>query len=652
MALSKGLEAIKLRKAQRAQQRAMQRRGRGSATGLEPMATIRCTEKGRNGALLIQERCSACHGLTVRDVIGTMASNGNRYSMADLRYDLKHGRLELLPAGADAGPLPKAKPRPDAPLAGKPLPEATLNEFFKFLQCQLRMELKTHTGEMLPLTDKAAEQMWPDVEKFASPNLGKTERWVPYHTILGPHELFLVEAVHSRRDWSEKQRFLAIFVFRAHCKRDLFRKVQLPLMLTKAFWQDPKRAFEPKGPMEKAMLKYRKDTGAPMITSCFRIIPPRVLKDDDENLVRSITDRTMRLLDIGEFCWAVMKEKGKKPVQKMQEMSKQIQEAMGLGETWAKMLTVCVDLAYPKEKLLESQCDVGMGAAPPLRALTKGKTFTDKVQALRALQVEFNRANGPHAKEFWATLKLQEAKIRSFFKKYPLVCSQASTKDRQLTASTLQVQLCEYRQFRHSIARLQYGLPDDESMRVEVEAKARLGPESFVEFNEKRQCATFEYPGETAKIPIDVPFKSVGGRKMVAFRIASMCFEKLRAGATKAQAEEFRDQVAKSFRAGEDAPEDSEAWEVCKTQLSHPSPLVAFYVEGKDGKKFPFQTTMGAAGGILEAERIARLCWLKFAKGWSKDQVIAFRNDLYKKRKLSEAAVPAPAAKKPRKGKA
>ena len=31
-------------------------------------------------------------------------------------------------------------------------------------------------------------------EAFVTPNLGNTERWVPYHTILGVHELFLAQS--------------------------------------------------------------------------------------------------------------------------------------------------------------------------------------------------------------------------------------------------------------------------------------------------------------------------------------------------------------------------------------------------------------------------------------------------------------------------
>jgi len=261
-----------------------------------PTSVLKSTEKAGNAALLITERCNACHGKTVRDVLGTMSSSGASYKMADLRYDLKHGRLVVLEAGTSAGPPPVGKAHKNAPCYGKPLPPANLDEFFRFSQCQLRMETKQHTGNDVKLLDKKSDAMWPDVEAFVTPNLGNTERWVPYHTILGVHELFLVESVHSNTKWNEKQRFMAMFIFRSHCKRDLFTKAQLPLMLNKSFWQDPIKAFMPGGVMEKSILKYRKQTGKPLLTSCFRIIPTRDLKDDTENLVRSITKRTMKLI--------------------------------------------------------------------------------------------------------------------------------------------------------------------------------------------------------------------------------------------------------------------------------------------------------------------------------------------------------------------
>merc|ERR1712176_1131685 len=40
-------------------------------------------------------------------------------------------------------------------------------------------------------------------------------------------------------------------------------------------------------------------------------------------------------------------------------------------------------------------------------------------------------------------------------------------------------------------------------------------------------------------------------------------------------------------------------------------------------------TTKAAAGGALEAERIARLCWAKFEAGAKKDAVLEYRGKLY-----------------------
>lgn len=513
------------------------------------------------------------------------------------------------------------------------MPAATFDEFFKFLQCQLRMEVREHTKGKLELPDKAAEDMWPDAENFITPNLGASERWVPYHTVLGVHELFLVEAVHSRKDWSEKQRFLAVFVFRAHCKRDLFNKAELPLMLRSSFWKDPKAAFAPGGPMEKSILEYRKKTGQPLLTSCFRIIPPRVLKDDTANLVRSITDRTMALIDLAERAWPVLKDTKKGAVQKITEISQMVQQAPGCGDTWAKMLTVCIDLAYPKEQFLEKQCDVGTGAAPPLRCLLPRGGSGDRAEDLKSLLKLVNKSGSLHAKHFWAALQKSESLIRSRFKSLPLVLAQATTKKQCMTAVTLQVQLCEYRQFRHSIARLKYGLPDDETMRgSESEKKPVIEPENFVELNEGKRCVQFDIPVGNNKIHFEVPLKAVGNQKMVAARVAAMCFYKIREGMSKQDAAKFCEEILAGYRAGEDVPENSPAWGECKIQLSHVSPVCAFQIEAKGGKSFPFQTTVQAAGSHLECERIARLCYVKLKKGASKEDVLSYRNRLYKKR--------------------
>merc|ERR1711920_674021 len=89
--------------------------------------------------------------------------------------------------------------------------------------------------------------------------------------------------------------------------------------------------------------------------------------------------------------------------------------------------------------------------------------------------------------------------------------------------------------------------------------------------------------------------------------------------------------LLKRCKTGEDVAPASEAWDHCRVHLSQPNPLVSFQVDLKGGKKLPFQTTVGAAGGsILDAERIARLCWEKLRKGTSKEAVLEYRSKLYK----------------------
>jgi hypothetical protein len=229
----------------------------------------------------------------------------------------------------------------------------------------LRIELKQHTGKDIRLSE-AAMAMMPDMEKWTAPSLrGTQEKWVPFHGHLAKHELFATECIHSNKDWSEYQRFIALFVYRAHCKGELFNNVQKPLMGA-AFWKDPRGAFMPNGVMEKAILAYRIQTKSALITTSHRAIPPRVLACDNRNLVRSIVDRSVSLLGLAETAWTDLQ---RQPGQCIGKISKAVQDTPGFGPTWAKMLTGSIDNAYPAMRLLEEQCDVGIGAVQPLRSL-------------------------------------------------------------------------------------------------------------------------------------------------------------------------------------------------------------------------------------------------------------------------------------------
>ena len=327
-------------------------------------------------------------------------------------------------------------------------PAASLGEFFQFLQCQLRMELRQHCKIELEFADPAVGEIWPEMETFIASNSGASEKWVPYHTVLGVHELFLVKSIHSRKNWSEYQRFVAMFVFRAHCKGDLFKKVQLPILQKSSFWKDPKKAFMPGNAMEKSILAYRRSTGAPLQTSAYRCIPPRVLADNDKNLVRHITDRSMKLIQTAENAWRVLKSSRSTPARKMIQISKLCKEPTGFGDTTAKMLTCSIDLAYPEKHLLDEQCDVGVGAASILPCMLPGAASGDNARDLNNLLRVLNASQSDHAPHFWAYLKEAENHVREKFRSASLVCAQANTDHGCMSACTLQVQLCEYRQYK------------------------------------------------------------------------------------------------------------------------------------------------------------------------------------------------------------
>merc|ERR1712232_53268 len=125
-----------------------------------------------------------------------------------------------------------------------------LSMFIAFLQCQLKREAQVCLPEPFEpkLTDKLAQQMWTSYYQ-AWPALNNLQKWVPYHLVLGAHERFIVENIMHRdvACWTAQRRFIAAFVFRAHCVGELFEQVQLPFLEQKDFWDSPWAACDPCG---------------------------------------------------------------------------------------------------------------------------------------------------------------------------------------------------------------------------------------------------------------------------------------------------------------------------------------------------------------------------------------------------------------------
>jgi len=79
--------------------------------------------------------------------------------------------------------------------------------------------------------------------------------------------------------------------------------------------------------------------------------------------------RTQRIIDLAEKTWPVVQNDKMSSEVKFDKIAELVQNARGFGDTWVKMLMVCIDIAMPKLKLLESRCEVGIGALGGLRQI-------------------------------------------------------------------------------------------------------------------------------------------------------------------------------------------------------------------------------------------------------------------------------------------
>mmetsp|Transcript_21050 Transcript_21050/g.66527 ORF Transcript_21050/g.66527 Transcript_21050/m.66527 type:complete len:502 (-) Transcript_21050:131-1636(-) len=278
------------------------------------------------------------------------------------RPTVKHSGVAKKRKAVIALPVPRAGPTATAKM--------DVGRFYAFSQCSLRMEAQELMGRDFELRDKEARKLWPNFQSMAKRNLGNNEKWVPFHTVLGVHELFLVQEVHHAKVpwWTSYHRFVAMFIFRSHCKRDLFLEVQMPFLRDKSFWKDPAAGFKPGSAMEKAVSKFRAQ-GRPLQTACFLIIPERLVEDDDKNLILNFMLRTQRLIRLADELWPVVNDKGMSSADMFDDIKARILAVKGLGDTWVKMLMVVIDIACPSLRLLQDRCEVGVGASDPMRKI-------------------------------------------------------------------------------------------------------------------------------------------------------------------------------------------------------------------------------------------------------------------------------------------
>ena len=83
----------------------------------------------------------------------------------------------------------------------------------------------------------------------------------------------------------------------------------------------------------------------------------------------------MRTIEI-----VVMEDSNMCASMKYKRLSQIFQDTEGFGITWAKMLNVSIGVAYPELRLLDNQCDVGIGALAPLQCLLRKSSWLKCLQ--------------------------------------------------------------------------------------------------------------------------------------------------------------------------------------------------------------------------------------------------------------------------------
>jgi len=372
------------------------------------------------------------------------------------------------------GPLVGPRPRKEvsAALAQKQVPvlvkDSECRDFVRFMHCQLLKEAEHFFQRQLESDHPPDALMWPKFQKFAFlRTAARVEKWVPFHTCLQDHERFLLTEIHNSRELTPKQQFIAMFIFRAHCREDVFKVAQLGVLKKKQFWMDEQASWAEGGEMDTRLHQYHLQTGKPLQTSAFRIFGKRLKEDRGENLVRNTCERSARLTRVAAEVWDEVltpffakRSTASAKRQLYAELSRRFFAVDGVGPTWVKMLMVCIDHRYPELGLLQSECVVGAGAVGALKHIVTGVGKATSEYALSKLTQTLNGKSRscPELDRQLIAMKKLLAKVeelaRAKYGSNRVIKKHLYVAKTGITAAIVQVQLCEYRQFleKHAAA--------------------------------------------------------------------------------------------------------------------------------------------------------------------------------------------------------
>ena len=305
-----------------------------------------------------------------------------------------------------------------------------LNEFFQFMQCQLRMEARVRMDVDIELEDLGAQRMWADYELYVQTLVGSS--WVPFHSVLGGDEMFIAQHILggvqiSSTDASDRQRLMEVFIFWAHRDKVLFTEVQRSHLARKDFWRNPAGNFRSDGQLAQEMLNHtRRTRGAA----------------DDEQRVDLMCRHTRSLLDLAERISPIVTDDRTDHVEKSQRICVEVRKTTMVRACGWK-LVACIDIVYPWMKLLSHpNCEVRECRSSVQRLL--GAWSSGTPSSVARVTYDVNHCPFPSAMHFWSLLGQVEELARDSFPLVPLVLAQMNTPPGAVSTATVRTQLCEW----------------------------------------------------------------------------------------------------------------------------------------------------------------------------------------------------------------
>jgi len=289
------------------------------------------------------------------------------------------------------------------------------------------------------------------------------DRWVPFLTMLGMDEYFLFAHLLTPQSWGKQQISLtpkqSLYILMVYCAT---RNQHLWTELCESgipdyLLQADEAAFTPGGAVSEFVTKYHRSfTGLPLGSSTSRMYVPENAgsADKDAHYLSALVSRMRSYATAGTSIWTVLCASGDAD-QKASHIRSIVSEVPGVGNTQLK--TILVSLQFwlnhfePPVNFFSKTCPVGEGALPALRYLctdyASSKSSCEgsnddlkNSELLVALHAHVSATSPPvHLMACWVSQSAREtyADVKFFSPSFR----------GGFSLDSLQVQLCEYRQF-------------------------------------------------------------------------------------------------------------------------------------------------------------------------------------------------------------